>query len=144
MQQFDFEPIYAALEAKVKACGFKKVSRRVVAVDQVNIGDCPACFISQKNEDPVNLKGQPPKWNLDAELIVVVNAGNSLNVIPSALLNERLAALREAFEVHPVTGVPSGFGDLVSHAWISGSIELFDAGLGSQAVAIVPVSMLTA
>lgn len=142
----DFEPIYAALEARVatlKTKGVRLVSRRMRHWQDVAPADHPAMFIAQAGEAPVNIKGQPAKWLLKADLYVYVHVGNSQQAIPSQQLNSQLALVRNLFEPSPVSGVAPGFEGLCSHVWIGGEIEVFDGVLGAQAVAVVPVELLT-
>lgn len=143
-QAMNFEPIYAALaELLARIEGVRKVSRRLIHPSNMNAAESIALFITQQSEQPTQIKGQPTKWHLKVEVYVYVDVGNAQNAIPAKQLNAVLASARKMLEPHPVTGVVAGFEGLASHVWISDAIEMFDGVLGSQAVAVIPVDILT-
>lgn len=145
MQNLDFEPIYEALRLRLASLeGVKTVSRRMQHWTAVAPADHPAIFTAQVSEAPENVKGQPPRWRLKVDVYVYVHVGNSTKAVPATALNTILRDVRGLFVVNPVTGVPEGFNGLCSHVWIAGEVELFDGVLGAQAVAVIPVEVLTA
>ena len=144
MSQTNFEPIYEGIKTLLTtAASIKTVSRRLVHFTQVNPVDQPAVYITQRGEQTVNTKGIPTKWHLKMDLYVYVSVGDDMTAVPSTMLNQVLAEIRALLLPNPVTGVPSGLIDLVSHAWIGDEIEVFDGATGAQVVAVVPLDVLT-
>lgn len=134
------EAIYQALFDKVKnITGLKTASRKLKHWNDVPPSEQPALFQIQINESPIQIKGIPAQWDLNASLYLYVNSqdGN-----PSSLLNIYLDKIEEALKANA-----NGFqelGGLVSHCWISGTIETDEGVLGDQAVAIVPINIKVA
>jgi hypothetical protein len=144
MSQTDFEPIYEGLKALMaRAPSLKLVSRRLRHFTQVSSSEHPALFITQKGEQTVNTKGQPTKWHLKMDVYLYVHVGDDMEAVPSTALNAVLAEIRALLVPHPVAGVPDGLQGLVSHAWIGEEIELFDGVAGAQAIAVIPLEVLT-
>lgn len=141
----DFEPIYAALFAKVdKMPGLLTSSRKMKHWADVPAKQQPALFMIQGGETPEQVRGLPAKWRLKAELYLYVNPGEGKSVIPSQVMNPLIGAIRNALAVDNVVANACTLGGLVSHCWIAGEIEVYDGVLGDQAVAVVPIEILTA
>jgi hypothetical protein len=137
-----FEPIYAALFARLEAiAGLKTSSRRLRHWNDVPKEQQPALFMIQTGEAPEQVKGLPPKWRLGVEVYLYVSV--SEDVAPATILNPLLGAIRDALGPEPVSNTQTLNG-LASHAWIAGQIEVYDGVLGSQAVALVPIEILVA
>lgn len=143
----NFEPIYQALFDRLKlATGVKTASRRLKHWTDVPAKDQPALFTSQGGEAPEQVRGMPPKWRLTVDVYVYVTVPSE-KTAPATLLNPILGAVRDAMA--PSEGVDrinrvQSLGGLVSHAWINGQIEVYDGVLGDQAVAMIPIEILTA
>jgi hypothetical protein len=138
----NFEPIYAALFARLEAiAGLKTSSRRLRHWNDVPKEQQPALFMIQTGEAPEQVKGLPPKWRLGLEVYLYVTV--SEDIAPATILNPLLGAVREALGPEPVSNAQTLNG-LASHAWIAGQIEVYDGVLGSQAVALVPIEILVA
>lgn len=140
----DFEPIYAALFAKLAAItGLKTSSRKIKHWSDVPAKQQPALFMIQGGESPEQVRGLPPKWRLKAEIYLYVNPGEGKTIIPSQVMNGLLKQVREALAFDNMAVKANTLGGLVSHCWISGEVEVYDGVLGDQAVAIIPIEMLT-
>lgn len=138
------EPIYAAIFAKISSLtGIKTASRFLKHWSDVPVADQPAVFQSQTGEEPKQQRGLPAVWTLNVNIYVYVNTGGDTTRTPSTVLNGIIDQIEAAFPPEPTEGVQT-LGDLVSHAWISGKIETDEGTLGDQAVAIIPISVLTA
>jgi hypothetical protein len=138
----NFEPIYAALFAKLEGiAGLKTSSRRLRHWNDVPKEQQPALFMIQVGEAPEQVKGLPPKWRLGVEVYLYVNVAE--DAAPATILNPLLGAVRDALGPGPVSNTQTLNG-LASHAWIAGQIEVYDGVLGSQAVALVPIEVLVA
>lgn len=141
----DFEPIYAALWAKVSAVtGLKTYSRKMKHWADVSAKQQPALFMIQTGETPEQVRGMPTKWRLKAELYLYVTPSEGKTIIPSQVMNPILGLIRAALGPDNVMVNTCTLGGLVSHCWISGEIEVYDGVLGDQAVAMIPVEVMTA
>ena len=140
------EPIYAALFAKVKdAPGIVYATRRVKLWSDVPEAHQPALIQEQagigvQHQGP----GFPPKWTLAADLALYVNAGNDQEAVPVITLNNLISAVCAAL-------APAGdqerqtLNGLVFDCRVNGKIEISEGGsLGPQAVAVIPVEIVTA
>lgn len=139
----NFEPYYAALFELLKFPELNTRSRRLRHWSEVPSGDQPALFMIQTGESSTNERGKPSKWFLGVELYLYVSVEDE-NVAPSTIMNPILAKIRDRFTPSP--GMPSqdlGFPNQVSHCWISESIEIYDGFLGNQAVALIPMEILS-
>lgn len=140
----DFEPIYAALFAKLAAIsGLKTSSRKIKHWSDVPAKQQPALFVIQGGEAPEQVRGLPPKWRLKVEVYIYVNPGEGKSIIPSQVMNAILKNVREALAFDNVAAKACTLDGLVSHCWIAGEIEVYDGVLGEQAVAVIPIEMLT-
>lgn len=143
----NFEPIYQALFDRLRlSTGVKTASRRLRHWTDVPAKDQPALFTAQGGEAPEQSNGLPPKWRLTVDVYVYITVPND-KTVPATLLNPILGAVRDAMA--PSEGVDrlrqvQTLGGLVSHAWINGQIEVYDGVLGDQAVAMIPIEILTA
>lgn len=144
MSQTNFEPIYEAIRGLLaSAPSVKLCSRRLRHFSQVNSAEHPAVFITQKGEQTVNTKGIPTKWHLKLDVYVYVHVGDDMEAVPSTAMNAVLSEIRSLLLPNAVSGVPAGLQGLVSHAWIGEEIELFDGAVGAQAIAVIPLEVLT-
>lgn len=141
----NFEPIYAALFGRVSGiAGLKTRSRKLKHWADVPAKQQPALYMSQAGETPEQTRGLPAKWRLKAELYLYVNPGEGRDVIPAQVMNPMLADIRAALAPDNVVSKVCTLGGLVSHCWISGEVEVYDGVLGDQAVALIPIEILTA
>ncbi len=142
----NFEPIYAALFAKLASIpGIKTTSRKMAHWADVPAKQQPALYMIQSGETNENpARGLPPKWRLKAEFYLYVNPGEGKSIIPSQVMNPLLGAIRDALAFDNVVANTCTLGGLASHCWISGEIEVYDGVLGDQAVAVIPVDILVA
>ncbi|HUC62653.1 MAG TPA: hypothetical protein VMF53_11935 [Alphaproteobacteria bacterium] len=138
------ETIYAALFALVSSLpGVAFASRRLKHWSDVAPALQPALFMVQKREQPKEARGLPTHWTFTVDLYLYANSGADPNAIPAQALNALIDALEAALAPDPVSGVQT-LGGLVTHAWLDPSgIETDEGVLGDQAVAIVPVQILT-
>ena len=141
----NFEPVYAALFAKVASLsGVKSASRKMKHWSDVPAKQQPALFMIQSGETTAFVRGLPAKWTLKAELYLYVNPGEGKSIIPSQVMNPLIGAIRAVFLPDNVAANTCTLGGLVSHCWISGEVEVYDGVLGEQAVAVVPIEVLIA
>lgn len=148
----DREAIAKALFDRLRnAGGVVQAERRFRSWDEVPREEQPWIGLVQRTHTPEQRRGLPPKWTLDFTLYLYCRndepGGSS-----APLQNQLLQAIEEALELQP--GEDPGLdpaniygttlGGLCSHAWISGTIETDEGALDAQAVAVVPIQVLTA
>lgn len=135
------EPIYQALFAKLSSInGFLTKSRRLQHWSDVPAGAQPALFQAQKSENAVKVRGIPTKWTVDLHLYIYAYSTDA-NASPSTILNPLVDAIENALA--PDSTGNQTLGGLVSHCSIIGNIETDEGVLGSQAVAIIPIQIVT-
>jgi hypothetical protein len=134
------EAAYLALFAKVQTVpGLKTCTR-----DLQHWSDCPsesqpALYLQVAGESRSNAgRYLPPRIELQAKLWVYVDTGEGA---AGPVINPILDAIDAAITT-PLGCDTQTLGDVVQHCWIDGQTEIFEGGLGSQAVAIVPVNLL--
>lgn len=144
------EQIYAELFRRVTKAGpgadalYRTMSRLLLHWDDVPPESQPALFQAQISEECLRVKGLPSKWLLRLHLFIYVNSGPNPEAVksPAELLNPLLDAIEVALAPDDQDNATCTLGGLVSHCWISGTIETFEGTMGSQEVAIVPIEIL--
>lgn len=140
------ETIYLALfellSDLAETNGVVTVARKLRHWADVSAVEQPAIFQIQRNEVPTQTRGLPTKWKLNVDIYIYVNSGDDPVASPAKILNPILDALEELFPPSEENGQIQTLGGLVSHCWISGTIETSEGVLGSQEVAIVPIEIL--
>ena len=135
------EAIYGALFDRLAALeGFQTISRRLKHWADVPKDAQPALYMAQTGEQPSTTTGQPTKWRLQLDIYLYVQV--EPDQAPAPQLNPLLDAVCNLLNTpHPITG-RYGLGiDGVEWARVDGPIETDEGTLGSQAVAIVPVTI---
>jgi hypothetical protein len=130
------EAIFTELAKRIRAVpGVRTFSRRWRPWSEVPSNEQPALFMVCQNQTvAVDGRGIPPKRRLAVRLYLY-----SQNSDPG-LQNDLLDALEAALE--PVDEETLTLGGLVSHCRIEGEIETDEGLLDTQAVAVVPISIL--
>ena len=136
------EPIYAALFAKLAAVpGIVTASRKLKHWSDVAAIEQPALFMAQGTETAVRAVGLLTRWTLDVRVYVYVNTSGA--IAPATALNPILDAI-ETIMNPALAGSRQSLGNLVHDARIEGAVETDEGSLGDQAVAIIPVRIITA
>jgi len=134
------EPIYAALFNLLAATsGITTSSRILKHWDDVPSADQPALFMAQGNQSAKTERGKPTLWTLDAKVYIYVKTDG--DQVPSSVINPILDAIEAALSGNAAENVQT-LGGLVDYARIEGTIETDEGTLGTQAVAIIPISIL--
>jgi hypothetical protein len=130
------EDVFRALETILEAVpGIRTFGRRLVPWADVPPSDQPALYMLCANQTvTVDGRGMPPKRSLPVTLYLY-----NQNDCP-AQQNDLLDAIEAALE--PRGEETLTLGGLVSHCRIEGEIETDEGLLDSQAVAIIPISIL--
>lgn len=134
------EPIFVALADMLASLpGVVTVSRRLKHWNDTPPVDQPAVYITQRGETADVVTRQPTRWKIEISLYVYARTTDK-TIAPSTVLNPLLDAISDAF-LDP--RMVQTLGGLVHYARISGRIETDEGSLGDQAVAIVPIEILT-
>jgi len=137
------ENIYQALFDLIGGLSqFKTKGRRLKAFTEVPAESQPAFFQVQQGERADVKEGSPNRWALNVILVVYVNVGEGDESISTSQLNPIIDAITSALEP-TASGGRQTLGGLVRYARVSGAIEIDEALLGAQAMAIIPVEILT-
>lgn len=145
------EPIYAALFAffsGLTAGGtplFVTATRIPTTWENVAPEDQPALLLMPRTETAKYRKGLPTIWTLSIDLLLYVHTGaqNDPAQVPAQLLNTLIDAVEASIAVDDLSNQTCTLGGLVSHCAIQGQIELSLGSLGDEAVAIIPLEILT-
>ena len=138
------EAIAVALFNLVKTPGaLVTTSRRLKHWSDVPAEEQPALFQAQGKEavdTSAQKMGAPNTHKIEFQLYIYTHSTDP-TAPPSTLLNQILDAIEAAMT--PTPGTKQTLGGLAQHAFISGSIETDEGVLGDQAVAIIPIEVLT-
>jgi hypothetical protein len=124
----------------LKGGAFTTVDRKLRMLEEVNPPEFPALFMRVGNQKQVARPGFPPKRTLGA-LIIVYALSNDAKVSSGPALNGLIDAV-EAVLAPPPIQVQQTLGGIVSHAWIEGTIEVWEAIKTQRAAAMIPVNIL--
>jgi hypothetical protein len=137
------EALYAALFARLAAIpGLVTKSRILRHWADVPPQQQPALYMAQAAQIPQTRTGEPTRWFLDASVYLYVRTSGSQ--VPGSVLNPLLDAIEACFPLNPTTGKHDPQIPGIEWARIEGQIETDEGTLGEQAVAIIPIRMLTA
>lgn len=143
-----FEQIDAALFALVSTSAtYVTKSRRLLNYSEVDAASQPAMFLASGDLDPKlggegRVPGMPYRWKLHRKIWIYANAGNDDTIIPSSLINPLINAVLTVLK--PTTpGDRQTLGNLVYHCYLAGRIQTDEGLLGPQAVAVLPIEILT-
>lgn len=135
------EAIYSPLWARLSALPeFKTKSRRLKHWADVPADDQPALYMAQTGETAQTTTGLETKWTLRLDLYVYVQSGDEA---PGPIINPLIDSICNTINaIHPVTGrsilnVPG-----LEYCRVEGAIDTDEGTLGSQSVAIIPVTIL--
>ena len=137
------ESVYAALFALLETVpNLTTVSRRLQSVQDIQPESFPAAFQLQGDQQ-VTYKGSVPSiFTWQASWILNAYEADQ-TAAPSTQLNEMIDAVSAVLA--PAAGQTcQTLGGLVTHAGISGNIQIYEGVLGDRAVAIVPISIVLA
>jgi len=144
------ENIYAALFAYFSGLTdgmdplFKTATRKLKVWEDVEPEDQPALLQLQSRESCERIRGLPSKWNLSIDLYLYVHTGaiNDPDTTPSQLINPLIDAIEASIVVDDFANNACTLGGLVYHAYIDGTVEMFEGNLGDQACVIIPITVV--
>jgi hypothetical protein len=139
------EAIYAALFARLTGAYQWQTSSRVLKHwSDVSAGQQPAMFMAQVGERAVVQSRQPTRWFLEVKLYLYATSQTQANEVPATTLNNMLDAVVASLQPDHSAVDTQTLGGLVEYARIEGDLITDEGLLGEQAVAIVPIMILTA
>jgi hypothetical protein len=103
----------------------------------------PAMFQTQTGEVVQRTSRQPAKLMMTVKVYIYAHTQTSNGRTPSTVINEILDAVSAAMAPNYPGLEVQNLGGLVDWARIEGAIETDEGLLGDQAVAIVPITLLT-
>ena len=154
----DREPIFTAIFARLQAiAGVVTCSRKWEHFDDVDPSQQPAIFLNTGPERCKQQRGMPPQWTLAPTIHLYCRNDADPDAAPGVQIHGILKKIEAAFERTPAesslangpfsdSGADSHgttLGGLVSHCWISGEIVNDEGLLQGQALAIIPLEIVT-
>lgn len=123
---------------------FVTTSRKFRLWTEVPTNEQPAAFQTQGSETPnvgATIIGLQRAWIYRAEIAVYTNTAGDPSLSPSVQMNELIDYFEKLF---PIYNGPETLGGLVKEVRIApDGIKTDEGALGSQAVALVPLQILT-
>lgn len=137
------EQAYTALFgllSPLQGVSFNTVSRKLRFLDDLMSPEFPALTVAVGSQKVMPRAGVPSKRTYSARVFIYVEAADA--TVPSGIqLNNLIDVVDEALAPNPFTSVQT-LGGAVAHAWIEGTIEIFEAIKTQRAAAVIPVTML--
>jgi hypothetical protein len=138
------EEIYAALFNKLSGIqGVATISRILQHWDDVPSSAQPAIFMTCIGQTEERIKGFPAKIKLEAKIYIYTNRGTNSEV-PSIQLNNIIDEIRNSLQPSANSEYKETLSGKVEICKIDGAILTDEGTLGTQAVAIIPISMIKA
>jgi hypothetical protein len=109
-------------------------------MNEMSAAELPALFMAVDRQSLQQRRGQPPRHQLAARVFLYA-ANPDRHTAAGIALNGLIDALEAAIAPPGASDVQT-LGGLVSHAWIEGPIEVFEAPQGERSAAIVTIQML--
>jgi hypothetical protein len=132
--------LFTLLETLGDSAGIKTIDRRVRYLQEMEASELPALFMAVDSQTPVQRRGQPTRHQFTARVFIYAKTANRKT--PADIqLNGLLDAVDDLI-APPVGEETQTLGNLVSHCWIDGPIEVFAAKDGEKSAAIVTIQML--
>jgi len=135
-----YAALFAVLQSLQSGGTVQICDRRVRFLNEMGAAELPALFMAVDRQQLTQRRGQPARHQLGARLFLYA-ANPDRHTAAGIALNGLLDALESAL-APPVGAEVQTLGGLVSHAWIEGPIEVFEAPQGERSAAIVTVQML--
>jgi hypothetical protein len=134
-----FTALFGLIQA-MKPATFVTVSRRLRLLEEMDSTELPAAFLQLGSQTVTPRASTPPKRILRAHLLIYVAAPDDTQPSGPAL-NNLIDAVEAALAPLPYLDAQT-LGGAVTHAWIEGTIETYEAVKKQQAAALIPITML--
>jgi hypothetical protein len=139
------EPIYAALFTRLaNAYAWTTASRVLEHWSDMPPARQPAMFMTQVGERAQVDTRLPTRWFLDVKVYLYATSQTQVNEVPATILNNMIDAITNAMKPDYAAVNTQTLGGLVEYARIEGDLTTDEGFLGEQAVAIIPIRILTA
>lgn len=154
------EPIFAALFTRLQTvAGLAYSSRIFTGWDDTSAIEQPALFLLKGDERAVIQRPLPPKWELEAKVLLLARTVESdPTIAPGTVLNNLLDGVMAvlarqgneppdaspSFSPNPDMTAWTTLGGLCSSVQVRGDIVVDEGALGSQAAAVIPLVIITA
>lgn len=137
------ESIYAALMSHLRSnAGLREVvktfTRRLKHWSEVSAEDQPALYLELSGESRTTVTNRPPIITLESNIWLYVKTEDA-EVGP--ILNPILDIIEAAFKTFD--GHTETLGGLVHRVWIEGSTQIYEGNLADEAVAVIPLRIMT-
>jgi hypothetical protein len=133
--------LFGLLQTLKGAGKFATVDRRLRTLDDMQVPELPALFMTVGNQTRRVRAGLPPRRTLGADIYVYA-ASPDAKLASATILNPLLDLVENALEPQGVFQPQQTLGGLVAHAWIEGTILTFEAIKTARAAALIPVTIL--
>ena len=136
------EAIYSALYDKLNTIqGFRTVSRRFKLWSELQPEQMPACMMVQAGEVGMQEGGTPTRWEMSVDILIYTFQADD-TISPTPQLNSLLDAVEALFAPDDPASNRLTLGGLVTRAWLSGNVEIFEGVIANHSVAAIPVRIL--
>ncbi len=102
----------------------------------------PALFLVPNTEQNDQTRGLPPKWTINLDVYLYVNAPQNPTLSPSRLINPLLDEIENMLSIDNRAANVCTLGGLVSHAWLAGQILRGEGIISKSEIVIVPINIL--
>jgi hypothetical protein len=129
-----------ALLSSLQGAPFRLISRKLQPLDDVAGVQMPALFLTVDRQMVVVRPGLPPRRTLRASVFLYVSSPDP-NVASGTLINPLIDLVETTLA--PFPSLPQQtLGGVVQHAWIEGTIDVYEAVKTQRAAALIPITML--
>ncbi len=137
------EAAYTALFAllqTLQGAPFQLIDRKLQLLEAINSPQMPALFMTVNKQTVATRPGVPPRRTLRANVFIMVESADA-NIASGIVLNNLIDQVEAALA--PTLFQPQQtLGGIVAHAWIEGTIDIYEAIKTQRAAALIPVTML--
>lgn len=136
------ETAFVALFTKLQTLSgsFNTIDRKLQLLESIAPPLLPALFVTVGKQTVAVRAGVPPRRTLHAELFIYVSSADA-KVASGIQLNTLIDAV-EACLAPPAYQAQQTLGGAVAHAWVEGTIDVYEAVKTQRAAALIPVTML--
>lgn len=137
------EAAYVALFTRLQTLSgtFKVIDRRLRTLDDMKPPELPALFVSVGPQKVQPNSGVPARRTLTAHALIYVAASDA-SVASGIQMNNLIDLVEAALAPSNVLAPNQTLGGVVAHAWIEGTIDVFEAVQTQRAACVIPIHML--
>jgi len=138
------EQVYTALFnhlTPLLGAGFNSVGRKLRFLEDMKPPEMPALIVAVGNQKIAPKPGVPPRRTYSARVFVYAAAPEA-SVASGIELNGLIDLVEAALAPANVLQPLQTLGGVVAHAWVEGTIEIYEAIKTQRAAALIPITML--